>query len=130
MKKIVQKRMFYSASNLIFENARILRGNQTEAETVLWNILKDYKLKGFKFRRQHAIANYIADFYCHKASLVIEIDGEYHNTNEQIEKDKYRTDYFNEIGLKEIRFTNNQILCDIGNVLNEINNFIGLTNGN
>lgn len=120
--------MFYGATNLIFENAKELRNNQTEAEAVLWNILKDYKLSGFKFRRQHPISNFIADFYCHKVKLIIEIDGEYHNNIEQKIKDKERTAYFLEIGLQEIRFSNNQILFEIENVLNTINNIIGLKN--
>lgn len=120
--------MFHGASNLIFENARELRNKQTESEIILWNILKDYKLIGFKFRRQHPIANYIADFYCHKAKLIIEIDGEYHNNKEQVLIDKERTAYFNEIGLQEIRFTNNQVLFEIEIVLNKIDDIIGLKN--
>jgi very-short-patch-repair endonuclease len=126
VKKDIKVKMFQGASNIIFENARRLRENQTEAEVVLWNILKDYKLKGFKFRRQHPIANYIADFYCHKSKLIIEVDGEYHNNKEQTLKDKERTSYFNEIGLQEIRFTNNQVLLEIEKVLEKINNEIGL----
>jgi very-short-patch-repair endonuclease len=94
----------------------------------LWSILKEYKLKGFKFRRQHPISNYIADFYCHKAKLIIEIDGEYHNNEEQILIDKERTKYFNEIGLTEIRFSNQQVLFEIENVLNKIDKIIGLEN--
>ena len=90
--------------------------------------MKDYKLIGFKFRRQHPIANYIADFYCHKAKLIIEIDGEYHNNKEQVLIDKERTAYFNEIGLQEIRFTNNQVLFEIEIVLNKIDDIIGLKN--
>ena len=90
--------------------------------------MKDYKLRGFKFRRQHPIANYIADFYCHKAKLIIEIDGEYHNNKEQVLIDKERTAYFNEIGLQEIRFTNNQVLFEIEIVLNKIDDIIGLKN--
>lgn len=120
--------MFYGASNLIFENARELRNNLTETERILWNILKEYKLRGFKFRRQHPIANYIADFYCHKAKLIIEIDGGYHNNKEQILIDKERTAYFVEIGLREIRFSNQQILFEIESVLNEIDNIIGFKN--
>ena len=120
--------MFHGASNLIFENARELRNKQTESEIILWNILKDYKLRGFKFSRQHPIANYIADFYCHKAKLIIEIDGEYHNNMEQVLIDKERTEYFNEIGLQEIRFTNNQVLFEIEIVLNKIDDIIGLKN--
>jgi len=128
MKKAVYPKIFHGASNLIFENARLLRNNQTETEIILWNILKEYKLKGFKFRRQHPIANYIADFYCHKAKLIIEIDGEYHNDKDQILKDKERTNYFVEIGMQEIRFSNNEILFELENVLDVINNLIGLKN--
>ena len=95
---------------------------------ILWNILKGYKLNGFKFRRQHPISNYIADFYCHKAKLIIEIDGEYHNNKEQILTDKERTAYFISIGLQEIRFSNQQILFKIESVLKEIDNKIGLNN--
>ncbi len=120
--------MFHGASNLIFENAKELRNKQTETELILWNILKDYKLNGFKFRRQHPISNYIADFYCHKAKLIIEIDGEYHNNKEQILIDKERTAYFIEIGLQEIRFSNKQILFEIEKALIEINKIIGLQN--
>jgi very-short-patch-repair endonuclease len=128
MEKESKVKMFYGASNIIFENARKLRNNQTKTEHILWSILKEYKLKGFKFRRQHPISNYIADFYCHKAKLIIEIDGEYHNNEEQILIDKERTKYFNEIGLTEIRFSNQQVLFEIENVLNKIDKIIGLEN--
>lgn len=128
LSRVRSSNMFQGASYLIFENARELRNKQTESELILWNILKDYKLKGFKFRRQHPISNYIADFYCHKAKIIIEIDGGYHNSIEQVLIDKARTEYFLEIGLQEIRFSNQQILFEIENVLNKIDNIIGLKN--
>ena len=68
--------MFEGALHLIFENAKQLRKNMTNAEIALWIHLKG-GMHGFKFRRQHPIAVYIADFYCHKVKLIIEVDGQY-----------------------------------------------------
>jgi very-short-patch-repair endonuclease len=65
--------MFEGASRLIFANAKHLRKNMTATETVLWMYLK-VGIDGFKFRRQHPIGLYIADFYCHKAKLIVEVD--------------------------------------------------------
>ena len=64
------------------ENARQLRGSQTEAEQKLWTFLRNRQLKGKKFRRKHAIAQYVVDFYCHECKLAIELDGHYHNDEE------------------------------------------------
>jgi imidazole glycerol-phosphate synthase subunit HisF len=74
--------MFDGASPLIFERAKDLRKNMTEAEKVLWFHLKQNS-GGFKFRRQHPLGIYIADFYCHKAKLVIELDGTIHDDAEE-----------------------------------------------
>jgi len=70
--------MFYGASPLIFERAKELRKRMTETENILWNALRRKNRKGYKFRRQHPMSTYIADFYCHQLKLVIEIDGGYH----------------------------------------------------
>ena len=69
------------------ETRRYLRKNLTEAELVLWEVLKEKKLCGRKFRRQHSIGNYIADYYCSSEKLIIELDGKHHYTKEGIEKD-------------------------------------------
>jgi len=66
--------MWKGASPRIFSNARKLRENATEAEEILWLELRENQLDGYKFRRQHPLSIYIADFYCHKLTLVIEID--------------------------------------------------------
>lgn len=71
--------MFYSAPPYAFERARELRMNMTQAEEILWEHLKKKQLNGYKFRRQHPVFKFIVDFYCHKAKLVVELDGEYHN---------------------------------------------------
>ncbi|PZX92584.1 hypothetical protein DOS84_15245 [Flavobacterium aquariorum] len=95
-----------------------LRENATEAEEFLWLALRENQLDGYKFRRQHPLSIYIADFYCHKLKLVIEIDGGYHKTKEQIILDKERTDTIELQGLKVIRFTNEEVLLNLSNVLN------------
>ena len=83
--------MFYGALPIHFELAKKLRDNQTEAELFLWNHLNHIHQSGIRFKRQHPILYFIADFYCHKAKLIIEIDGGYHNIPEQYEYDKNRS---------------------------------------
>lgn len=112
--------MFYGASPIHFELAKKLRDNQTEAEMFLWDHLKKIQISRIHFKRQHPILYFIADFYCHRAKLVIEIDGGYHNIPEQYCYDKDREHELNELGLKVIRFTNEQVMCDIENTLKAI----------
>lgn len=111
--------MYYNASLAMHENAKVLRKNMTEAEDRLWQRIRKEKL-GVKFRRQHMIDKYIADFYCHECKLVIEVDGGYHNNPEQIEYDAIRTFEIEEYGIKVIRFTNSEVLSNIDWVLQEI----------
>ena len=113
-----QIEMYYGAKPITFERAKIISKNMTEAEKVLWNKLRKNQLLGIKFRRQHPIDIYIADFYCHKAKLVIEIDGEIHNN--QKEKDKSRTNEFEKLGIREIRFSNEEVQKNIDKVLAKI----------
>ena len=95
------------------------RKNPTEAESVLWNTLKA-KGVGLKFRRQHIIEDFIVDFFCNEKKLTIELDGGYHRVLEQMKKDEERTARLQELGYTELRFTNEQVLCDIDNVIKEI----------
>ena len=97
--------MFEGASNLIFENAKQLRKNMTNAEIALWIHLKG-GINGLKFRRQHPIGFYIADFFCHKVKLIIEIDGSIHNNIEVKEVDEKRQAELESWGYIIIRFTN------------------------
>ncbi len=71
--------MFYGASPKIFELAKDIRDRQTEAERVLWERLRLNRVDGYRFKPQHPISNFIVDFYCHKAKLVVEINGDSHN---------------------------------------------------
>jgi len=102
------------------ELARELRAKQTPAETLLWQLLRNRRFFSFKFRRQHQFGDYVADFYCHEARLVIECDGSVHDRNEQWHHDRNRDAYMIAQGLRVLRFTNEQILNDIENVLEQI----------
>ena len=115
--------MFYGASNIIFQNAHQLRKNQTDAEKLLWNQLK-LKPFGCKFRRQHPLGLFIADFYCHKAKLVIEIDGSIHLKEDVIVRDRERQKMIEEDGLSVLRFTNQQVYKNIAQVLITIEEFL------
>lgn len=92
------------------EHAEHMRKNPTEAETVLWEMLRGKNL-GDKFRRQYVIGDYIADFVCLEKQLVIEVDGEYHSDPEQQEKDRWRTNFLQSKGFSVLRFTNNEVLA-------------------
>ena len=93
MQRIPQPSMFYGAKRKIFERAKELRENMTDAEKILWTRLKSNQL-GVRFKSQHPINIFIVDFYCHKYKLVIEVDGDYH---------KEQKDYDEEIGRASCR---------------------------
>ena len=103
----------------LIERARELRKNMTPQERRLWYcFLRNHPLK---FYRQRPIGGYIADFYCRKLRLVIEIDGSQHNIDETIEYDRIRTEYMNSLGLNVIRFSNRDIDDDFSSVCEKIN---------
>jgi len=106
------------------ERSRELRQKQTPAEDLLWQVLRNRKLLGFKFRRQHQYGDYIADFYCHEARLVIECDGPVHDGKEACFHDQKRDAYMMSMGLKVMRFNNNRVLYDTENVLAEISSYL------
>ena len=98
--------------------SRQLRTSPTKEEFLLWNnFLRKYPLQ---FRRQYIIGNYIADFYCHKAKLVIELDGSQHYDPEEAEKDRIRTEYLKSQGLHVLRFTNLEIAREFNAVCEAI----------
>lgn len=107
-----------SVELLIF--AKQLRRNQTDAEKLLWQILRSRNLNGFKFRRQHPVGGYILDFYCHEARLAIELDGGGHNTEEQFLYDTERTKVLLGADIKVVRFWNHDVLNSLESVLEEI----------
>lgn len=101
--------------------ARENRKNATLAENVLWEYLRNGELEE-KSLRQHIIGDYIADFVSRHDGLVIEVDGGYHSEPRQQEEDKLREEVLEQMGYHVIRFTNEEVLCDIENVLNQIEN--------
>ena len=115
--------MFYKADSLIFSNARELRSQLTPAEEIFWLRLKEQFPK-YKFRRQHPISIYIADFYCHKIKLVIEIDGSIHDSEEAKLNDKKRQQDLEDLNLTVIRFTNDQVKNEIESVIEMISSTI------
>jgi ATP-dependent exoDNAse (exonuclease V) beta subunit/very-short-patch-repair endonuclease len=106
-------------SHLLIEKAQEMRKRPTNAENFLWSELKSKSI-GNKFRQQHLIDDFIVDFVCLSRKLVIEVDGDYHFTEEQIQLDNERTITLNKLGYKVIRFTNNDVLTNIHSVLNII----------
>jgi cyclase len=104
----LKRRLFLGAGPEIFANAKRLRYNLTAAESLLWNHLKSDYFK-VKFRRQHPLGQYIADFYCHQHKLVIEVDGGIHSLPEIALNDLERQRYLESAGLKVLRFTNDAI---------------------
>jgi very-short-patch-repair endonuclease len=116
--------MFYGASREIKIRAGKLRMDLTEPEKLLWQELRAGKLNGLKFRRQHPIFNYIADFYCHSEKIVIELDGPLHEMEWQNDYDTRRDKVIESMGIKILRFKNDEVLTDIDLVKKKILNFI------
>jgi very-short-patch-repair endonuclease len=106
--------------------ARALRVRRTKAEVRLWESIRKYNL-GFKFRQQHPILNYIVDFYSPRKNLVVEVDGDYHLTAEQQSYDAYRTKRIESLGIRVIRFTNEQVFKNLPWVLRKIQEQAGET---
>jgi len=102
----------------LLRRARAMRHDPAPAEMKLWRLLRDRQLGGFKFRRQHRLAGYIADFYCAEASLVIELDGDSHG--DQAEYDERRTKRIERHGHCVIRFVNDDVFRHTDAVLSAI----------
>jgi very-short-patch-repair endonuclease len=109
--------MFYGAKRTIFQNACELRKEMTPAEKLLWSRLNKSQL-GVRFKAQHPMDIFVADFYCHKHKLVIEVDGRIHKS--QREYDENRTAELERFGLTVIRFTNDEVFKNIERVIEEI----------
>jgi len=116
-----QPSMFYGAKYYMFERAKFLRENMTEAEKLLWSRLRNKQL-GVRFRNQHPIDIFIADFYCHSHKLIIEVDGEYHE--ERSEYDIGRTAELEKWDITVIRFSNDEIKKDIERVIGTIKKYL------
>jgi very-short-patch-repair endonuclease len=96
----------------IVDDARRLRQDATDAESLLWRMVRDRRFGGFKFRRQFPVPPYVLDFYCRELRLGIEIDGGQHSEPAQVAVDGRRTEFLEKRGIRVARFWNNEILGD------------------
>ena len=100
--------------------ARELRKNMTEAESFLWQRIRRKQLKGRQFYRQKNIGNYIVDFYCPSAKVIVELDGGQHYTEEGMRRDQIRDNYLESRGFKILRFSDREVFKNIEGVLERI----------
>ena len=100
--------------------SRQLRKNMTDAERLLWAKIRMKQLKGYQFYRQKPIGDYIVDFFCPRAKLIVEVDGSQHFSDETTEYDRIRDEYLSSLGLRVLRFTNTEVLTHIEGVVESI----------
>ena len=117
-----------NAGEEVFRKAHELKHPMTDAERLLWDKIRNRKLHGLKFRRQHPLHYYIADFYCHEKRLIIEVDGGIHHEVNIKEHDENRTAELDRLGITIIRFTNDRIFNQLEQVLEEIVLFVKTLN--
>jgi very-short-patch-repair endonuclease len=104
--------------------ARELRKNMTDAERLLWSKVRRKQVREYQFYRQRIIGNYIVNFYCPKARLIIEIDGGQHYSGEGVELDKLRDRHLANLGLRVLRLSNMDVLQNIDGVLEYIYDYL------
>ena len=119
-----QAPFFHNAEAHLFEFARKMRKNPTPAEASLWMELRRKQRLGFYFRRQHPIYKYIVDFYCHKAKLIIEVEGSIHLLPEQRASDKERFEDLENLELHILCFTNEEVLNQRAKVIANIDEYL------
>jgi very-short-patch-repair endonuclease len=112
--------MYYGARPKLFAFATRMRNAPTEAELLMWILLNTEEFRKYKFRRQHPIARFIADFYSHSLKFVIEMDGAYHSIVEQKEYDVLRDEDMQDPGIAVLRLANAEILKGSTEVANKI----------
>jgi|SRR3989344_2758605 len=109
--------------HVLADRRKELRTNQTPQEEKLWWYLRGKQL-GYKFRRQHSIGGYILDFYCPEKKLIVELDGEVHDTQEAKEYDQVRDKFFTELNYKVLRFKNDEVVKDVKRVIAKIKSYL------
>jgi len=119
-----EKRPSWKVPSMLRSNARALRKNATDAERILWSGLRDHRLNGAGFRRQVPIGNYIADFICHAAKLVIELDGGQHFSDPAERADAKRSRMIEAQGFQVLRFSNHDVMTNRAGVLETISTTI------
>ena len=112
----------------LYQYGKELRQESTEAEKILWAELRNKKLNGLKFRRQHPIDKFIVDFYCHEKKLVIELDGNVHDEKVNKEYDNARTAMLAGLDVIVLRFGNEEVINNMKNVLEKISDVTNVLN--
>jgi very-short-patch-repair endonuclease len=120
MGKAIKKDMYFSAKPELFRRALKMRKNPTSGEEAMWKLLRRFRKEGSVFRRQHPIDFFIADFYCHRLRLEIEVDGEYHLDEDALAYDDQRSGELERFGITVIRFPNEDILNSPESVVSSI----------
>jgi very-short-patch-repair endonuclease len=100
--------------------ARKLRSNMTDSERLLWSRVRRKQLKGFQFYRQKVIGNFIVDFYCPSAKIIIEVDGSQHYEKEALRKDRVRDERLSKLGFEVLRFSSSDVMRNLDGILLEI----------
>ena len=122
--KLMAKRKIIPYNPKLKELARQLRNNSTTTEIFLWLKLKGKQMYGYDFHRQKPIDNYILDFFCYELMLGIEVDGYSHQLLEVYNKDGIKEKRMNQLGISVLRFSDEQVLKDMENVIRVIENYI------
>lgn len=112
----------------LYQYGRELRQESTEAEKILWAELRNRKLNGLKFRRQHPLDKVIVDFYCNERKIVVELDGSVHDEKINKDYDEARTAMLAGLNIIVLRFQNDEVVNTIEDVLNKIRDVAGLLN--
>jgi very-short-patch-repair endonuclease len=110
--------------NRLKEYSRDLRKNMTEAEVYLWMHIRNRQVHGLQWYRQRVIGDYIVDFYCPVKKIVIEVDGSQHFSKEMLEEDAKRDQYLEAVGVKVLRFNNDEALNNIEGVVERIMEYL------
>ncbi len=119
---------YFNASPDTIAKAKMLRKEMTPAEKKLWSLLRNKKFDGLKFRRQHPIERFIVDFYCHEKKLAIEVGGLIHEIEINKERDENRTVELEKFDIRVLRFTNEEIINNISEVLEKIHSCLTMLN--
>jgi very-short-patch-repair endonuclease len=106
--------------SMVVERARTLRKNATDAERLLWRSLRKLKTQGVHFRRQAQFGYYFVDFACHRAKLIVELDGSQHGDDEHVQYDVERTKFLESRGYRVLRFWNADVMANTDGVVNFI----------
>lgn len=122
--RTLENSIYFGTEIPIIDRANALRKEMTEAEQALWSKIRKRQILGYKFRRQHPIHQFIADFYCHEKRLVLEVDGGYHSETSKAEHDEQRTYELEKLGIKVVRFGNEEIMMDMEGVIEKIREFL------